>query len=327
MHAVTTFTITIDTEADNVWANHRAVTTENARFLIRFQKLCESFDFKPTYLTTYEMAVDKKFQAFGRTLLERETGEIGTHIHAWNSPPFAKVQTSQVHPIYITELPSELISAKVEYMTSLLTDSFEVRPVSHRGGRWAFNEQLAKVLVDQGYLVDCSVTPGVSWRHHKGDLRGLGGPTYVDFSLRPYFVDLDDVRRSGGSPLLELPVTIRCAYNSLLQRIYHSVQARSHTAAIVLSKAVGDPYTWLRPNGHNIDSMLSLVDWALSENLSNLEFMMHSSELMPGGSPTFPTSKAIERLYEHLDRLFRYVTTKGIAGVTLASFRRSYSEP
>ncbi len=131
---MTTFIITIDTEADNVWANHHNITTKNARFPDRFQELCESFDFKPTYLTTYEMAVDRKLQAFGRVLLEKRTGEVGTHIHAWNSPPFTKVETSQVHPIYITELPDELISAKLEHVTRHLTDTFGVRPVSHRGG-------------------------------------------------------------------------------------------------------------------------------------------------------------------------------------------------
>jgi hypothetical protein len=34
------------------------------------------------------------------------------------------------------------------------------------------------------------------------------------------------------------------------------------------------------------------------------EFMIHSSELMPGGSPRFPTADSIEALYDTLEALF-----------------------
>jgi hypothetical protein len=32
--------------------------------------------------------------------------------------------------------------------------------------------------------------------------------------------------------------------------------------------------------------------------------MIHSSELMPGGSPYFPDSRSVERLYEDLEAVF-----------------------
>ena len=47
------FIITIDTEGDNLWQNHRVIKTENARYLARFQTLCERFGFKPVWLTNY----------------------------------------------------------------------------------------------------------------------------------------------------------------------------------------------------------------------------------------------------------------------------------
>ena len=49
------FLITIDTEGDNLWAAPEAITTENSRWLPRFQQLCERFGFQPTYLTDYEI--------------------------------------------------------------------------------------------------------------------------------------------------------------------------------------------------------------------------------------------------------------------------------
>ena len=34
-------------------------------------------------------------------------------------------------------------------------------------------------------------------------------------------------------------------------------------------------------------------------------FMLHSSELMPGGRPTFPTKESIEKLYDLIRNVFQ----------------------
>ena len=52
------FIITIDTEGDNQWNTKQACYTENAKYIPRFQELCEKYGFKPTWLTNYEMARD-----------------------------------------------------------------------------------------------------------------------------------------------------------------------------------------------------------------------------------------------------------------------------
>lgn len=63
------FIITIDTEGDNLWQNHRMIKTENARYLARFQALCERFGFKPVWLTNYEMAVEPVFIEFAKEVI------------------------------------------------------------------------------------------------------------------------------------------------------------------------------------------------------------------------------------------------------------------
>lgn len=52
------FIITIDTEGDGQWNPDAPCSTENARFIPRFQELAEKFGFKPTWLTNYEMSED-----------------------------------------------------------------------------------------------------------------------------------------------------------------------------------------------------------------------------------------------------------------------------
>jgi hypothetical protein len=55
-----------------------------------------------------------------------------------------------------------------------------------------------------------------------------------------------------------------------------------------------------------------------------VEFLVHSSELMPGGSPRFRTAAAIERLYASLEVLFEELST-WCKGMTLAEFHAGFA--
>jgi len=50
------FLVTIDTEGDNLWARSSVIEKRNAKYLPRFQKLCEKYGMRPTWLTNWEMA-------------------------------------------------------------------------------------------------------------------------------------------------------------------------------------------------------------------------------------------------------------------------------
>ena len=290
------FLITIDTEGDNLWARPREITTRNAACLPRFQALCEDHGYRPTYLTNYEMAICPVMQAFGRDLLRRGQGEIGMHLHAWNSPPDGPLTADDFHfQPYLIEYPEEQMAAKVAFMTTLLADTFGVPMVSHRAGRWSFDATYARILIENGYRVDCSVTPLVSWRSSPGDPSRQGGSDFTHFPAAAYFLDAGDIARPGASPLLEVPVTIR--------------------------GEAGRPPLWMRPNGANRAGLLHLVERVIADGDDYLELMLHSSELMPGGSPTFGDAAAIERLYADLAAVFAAAGER-FRGATLADYYR-----
>ncbi len=267
------------------------------------------------------MAADPRFQDFGRDVLRRAVGEIGLHVHAWDSPPVDG--NGHGDQLYMYELSDELLCAKVDYLTRMLADVFEAQPLSHRAGRWGFDERVARVLVNAGYLVDCSVTPGVSWKKYPGAAHGRGGPDYTGFPDRPYFLDPQDIASSGASPLLEVPMTIRPNHSAMIKRLHRVVE--DNFAGRVLRRTMGPPNLWLRPNGVNIETLLGIVDWATQRQLPVIEFMLHSSELMPAGSPTFRTAADIDVLYAHLERLFGHIASLSIPGVTLAEYRAGFS--
>ncbi|AZZ94347.1 deacetylase [Hahella sp. KA22] len=311
------FLITIDTEGDNIWSSPRQIETKNAGFLPRFQELCERFGLKPTYLTNYEMAISDEYIEFAKDCLERNTAEVGMHLHAWNSPPEESLTEDDYRYLpYLIEYPEALIEQKIDYLTKLLEDTFSSKMTSHRAGRWAFNEFYAQTLVRHGYLVDCSVTPGVSWRKNLGDPKQQGGTDYRGFPDAPYYLDLSDIRKKGASSLLELPVSILPKYSKFISRCRKAINK-------LKGREKEDATIWLRPTGNNLKNMLRVLDEAQQNKRPYVEFILHSSEFMPGGSPTFKTKESIEALYRDLTELFKAANGR-YRGATLTEFAKQF---
>ena len=309
------FLVSIDTEGDNLWkwVVGKPITTENAKFLPRFQELCEKYGFKPTYLTNYEMAKDPFFANYFKKKSEENLCEIGMHLHAWNSPPDFELEIRNDVPAgasYITEYPIEIIEKKVDFLTNLLENTFETDIIIHRSGRWATNQEYFKILDKRNYKVDCSVTPMIDWTKTAGQSPNSCGTNYAGFPKTPYIIKNTDI--------LEIPVTIRenhrlrtlenCGIKKSIKRIYEA------------KKGYGP--LWLRPKNtkENLQDLLYLTDKISREPKTDyLMFMLHSSEFMPGGSPTFTTDESIEHLYENLEMLFKHIS-KNFSGCNFKEY-------
>lgn len=318
---MTKLLITIDTEGDNLWSKPSKIESKNARSIPRFQDLCEKYQLKPTYLTNYEIAIDEFFIEFGKDSIKRNTAEVGMHLHAWNSPPLHQLTENDfLHQPYLIEYSQSIISEKIKVMTEILENNFQTKMISHRAGRWAFNEFYAKKLIELGYEVDCSVTPRVSWKNHQGNPDGSGGIDYKNFPSQPYLINTDNISTPGDSPLLEVPMTIHDFADPLHIKILRSIKGPRRA----INKIYPSP-AWLRPNGFNLKSMIKTLDHAISIDSAHAEFMLHSSELMAGGNPNFPDKKSIDRLYSQMEDFFSYASSK-CTGMTLKEFGIKYKE-
>ncbi|HEK0791897.1 TPA: polysaccharide deacetylase family protein [Proteus mirabilis] len=307
------FIITLDTEGDNLWENEHNITTQNTHFLPRFQQLCERFQFKPVWLTNYEMAIDEAYIEFAQDVIARNTGEIGMHLHAWNSPPIVALTDNDLHyQPYLIEYPKSQMRDKIAFMTDLLENKLQTKMLSHRAGRWAFNETYAQLLIEFGYQVDCSVTPKVDWRFTKGDPAQSGGTDYSNFPSHAYFMDVNDISKAGNSTLLEVPMSIQYKHSPFMNKIkrgYDRLRGKRRSPSV----------NWLRPKGENAQQMIEVAQKSLAQGHSHIEFMLHSSEFMPGGSPTFRTEQDIDGLYNDLETLFNFLQDK-VQGMTLAEY-------
>src|SRR5215472_15641428 len=286
----TPFIVTVDTEGDDIWSRPREITTRNARFLPRFQALCERYRFRPVYLTNYEMAISTEFVELARDVLARDAGEIGMHLHAWNSPPLIPLTNDDFHyQPYLFEYPDSVMKEKIRVMTGLLGERFGRTVVSHRAGRLGFDARYAAMLLESGYRVDCSVTPGVDWSTTPGAPGGRGGPDYRGFPDRPYFLSPGDIATPTSYGLLEVPVTV--GMSGLFRTAPWAY--RLPLAGAVVNRIV-PARSWACPGENDLAGMLRAARSAREAGAVCVEFMVHSSELMPGGSPRFRTDARVE---------------------------------
>ncbi|GHU98431.1 deacetylase [Spirochaetia bacterium] len=308
------FIITIDTEGDNLWAYRMGndISTLNARYIPRFQELCNKYNYKPVYLVNYEMANDDYFVDFAKDTLNRNNGEIGLHLHAWNTPPHYEIpeQRTDYGLPYLIEYPEPVMREKFQTMFKLIGDKFQNTPTSHRSGRWAMNQDYFDILMDYRIKIDCSVTPHVSWESSKGLSIGSKGSDYRSSLEYPFTIKhskTDDV-------ISEIPVTIRMLHRYSFVNPIHVRSFYSNIKSFIQGKPV-----WLRPTGNNLKDMTALIDYVKKSDSYYLMFMLHSSELMPGGSPTFRNTESIEKLYNDLTIIFDIIAPD-FTGITLKDY-------
>ena len=314
------FILTIDTEADNQWDHGCDLTVENIKYIPRFQELCDKYEIKPTYLVTSEVCDDAFAKELFSDYLLSGKAEIGAHLHSWTTPPFRDkegLRFNDVNHAFASELPVDLLEEKIRKLTEQIESSFGKRPLSFRSGRYGFNENVARALAGNSYLVDSSVTPYTSWSSHKGMPGASSGPDFIDDTPVPYRYNFEN------DSLLELPVTILPTKFPLnksdtLARYYFRNVNKSIPLKGLRKLLFRRQPLWLRPFGWMEISMLKeLLDEATCNKLPYLIMMFHSSELMPGCSKEFTDNKAIGKLYVLLENFFALLKDKSISSLTL----------
>lgn len=291
--------ITVDTEGDNLWAwdPSKTIETNNSKYIGKFQQLCEKYSIPPIYLTNYEMAMSDDFVEFVRDKAKQGKCEVGMHLHAWNSPPIIELKSQYGGNPYIIEYSKQEIYEKHKYLKELITNRIGLSPISYRSGRWATNDDLFDVLEELGFLVDCSVTPGINHKAPGSTIQHANN--YRKACRRPY-----QLRNS----LWEIPMTTD---------IRRSLQGKTFFRKAV--NLLRGEERWLRPALQTSEEMLALANDALVNGAQYLMFMIHSSELMPKGSPYCSTEDDVKDYLDRLDSVLNNLSLFG-RGYTLKEY-------
>ncbi|MDO8603539.1 MAG: hypothetical protein Q7O04_06820 [Candidatus Omnitrophota bacterium] len=293
--------ITIDTEADHStdWTKSSPLAFKSVTESIPnvLQPVFKKYGAIGTYLLTTEVLEDDESVRILKPI--RDESELGTHLHPEYIGPEKKYL--KYAGTYSTEFSNNLdISVekeKLSNLTRLFEEKIGCSSKVYRGGKFGFGDNTASSLASLGYLVDTSVTPGVSWRN-------IGGPNFTKFSDQPYFIK----NKSGDKILLEVPVSI-----IFLNSVY---------------KFFNRP-VWLRPSFNSPHDMKRLVHKFISKYSSSdvivLNMMFHSMEFYPGASPYSRNQEDCNRLIGDLESIIGYCREIGVTFCKLSHIRGLYA--
>jgi hypothetical protein len=318
--------ITIDTESDDLWAGRPELTFENIRHIPRLQKLFDHYGIRPTYLVSHPVATSEIGRQVLKPIARSGCAEIGSHMHVWTTPPLVPVtpEDSQYCPL-ATEIPYELLAAKMANVTQVVGELSGTRPVSHRAGRFGFDHVGLRVLQELGYLADTSVTPLMAWLEpsSKG---GQRGSDFRSAAFEPYYPSEEDVTRPGAGPLLEVPVSIFLS-RPLPPRIANRLARlpRNNNVLRALRWTGFVRHGWLSPGREtNGRRLIGIARALIALGVPMLNVMFHSSEMAPKTSPSTRTQADVEESYQQLRILFDFLVHKvKVTPLTLSEFTGS----
>ena len=296
------FIITIDTESDNHWDDYfvRNISLENLKEIPRLQKLFDRLNVKPCYLITYPVATDASSIAMFKEFLSRGACEVGTHLHAWSTPPVSESEIK--NRSFLHSLPRDLQREKFNNTHNAIADNLKIEPKSYRGGKYSFDGFLLEMLEEKGYLLDTSVTPFHDWSH-------IGGPDFIDYITTPYFPSKTEPFKRGDSSVLEMPVSIDFdrVMPHYLKKLILRMPSKLHAQGI-LKRSGLCKLLWMDPSFQTFSEMKKLADLILKKKENPcINFIFHSSVLLAGGSPYNKTKEDVDNFYQKLEAIVSYL--------------------
>jgi len=302
--------VSLDTEEDNWSRSRTGVTVENIRELRRQARFFDRWGVRPTYFTSYQVAIDPCAAAIMREVGDQSRAEIGAHLHPWNTPPLSEAFVARNS--MTNNLPAGLQLAKIRALTEVMQEAFGQRPTAFRAGRYGIGADTVAALVSCGYDVDSSVSPFLS-------LEAVDdGPTFVGAPIVPYRLAPGREVRQGApdGPVLEIPLSFGFSRGPFrvfdpVQRMLEAVPFRWLHLPGIASRTRLVRRLSLSPEFHSVADMLTLSARLLEHGARHLHISWHTPSLKPGLSPFSATAADVERLYATIEGFF-----DGLASLT-----------
>jgi len=317
-----TLAISVDTEEDD-WGSYSedGASTRNIAHLPEVQALFERHNARPTYLVTRPPLLHGESLAVLRDLAARSDVEMGIQCHPWNTPPLLKEASTTS---MMCGLPLETNRAKIRELGGLFRRELRVPPRVFRTGRWALGPTVAGALKDEGYAVDCSVSPHIDWS-------SSGGPDYSEAPTEPYrFHPADPLRPDAEGTMIQLPTTI--GFLSGNQHRGGRVRRRLERGPLARLGAVGVldrlgflNRRWLSPEISTGPEMIRLTETLVAAGHRFLQMTFHSCTLLPGATPFVRTQRDRSAFVERLGAFLDYSVRAGFTFRTLSEAAEDFS--
>ena len=306
--------VSIDTEEDNWNRSRTDVGVENILEIRRLAPFLDGLGVRPTYFTTYQVAIEPRAAQILRDACDDGTAEIGAHLHPWNTPPLTEAFVPRNS--MTRNLPPALQLAKIQELTAALEDAFGTRPRAFRAGRYGLGPETVSALLCCGYEVDSSVSPFVN-------LKAMDdGPNFIGAPLDVYRLGWggDPRQANPKGELIEVPLSYGFSRTPFefwdpTRRLLERAPFRwLHLAGLADRTGIVKRLV-LCPELAGSEDMLLLTRQLLKQGVRHLHISWHSPTLKPGLSPFARTTQDVTRLYASLEAYF-----EGLARLTTVKF-------
>lgn len=297
--------IGVDVEEEGLFRGHhprRPAGVANVAYLQRLEFIPRHFGLPLTLLATYPVIQDPACREVLLTWRDQYAAELGAHPHVWNTPPFTPEEPWQTGQLARPALLAKLDHLLAEHERLLGRPSRCLRM-----GRFEMPAWLAEHLPGRGILVDSSLLP-------------LHGQDSLDW---PFLCPADPHPWGEGPAreqgLWEAPLTVAPLVADsqglalrLAQALPHGLGQRLLTSFAHLG-AVGVQPTMFREPIMRLAARLHL-----GRGGRVLNMFLHSSELMPGGSPDYASEAAVRQLLNRIAGFLEWLFSRyAVRGVTL----------
>jgi glycosyltransferase involved in cell wall biosynthesis len=248
------------------------------------QRIYARYGIVPTYAVDYPVASQEEGYLPLMPFVTDGTCEIGAQLHPWINPPIEEER--DVRNTFAGYLPEALEFKKLRVLTETITKNFGRRPILYRAGRYGVGQNTAKILLELGYKVDCSVLPLF-------DLRGKLGPNYRLSPTSPYWF-------GPGNNLLEIPVTagmtggLAQTASSLHFLAFTRLAERLRIPGLLARSRLLDRIR-LSPEGNSLEEAIRLTRALVRRDGRRLLVLSyHSPSLVPGNTPYVRTDAELK---------------------------------
>lgn len=272
--------LSVDVEEEGLFSGRYAARAEGLRNVARLERLAfvsEEFGVPLTLLGTWPVYSDAGCAAILRRWQDARGAELGCHLHPWNTPPLDDPAAQAWTPS--EAMPEELLDAKLAALAAACAQVSGHAPTSFRMGRFDLGPKVLGLLPRHGLRVDSSIVPCC----------------FCAARPQSFLSPCDPYPLAEG--LWEVPLT--------MQPLSHGLRALAWRAAGMLGPGAG---TALLRRFHVLGAAGTMPVWQplasiklgarlhLARGGRVVQLFLHSSELMPGGSPELPDEAAVERL-------------------------------
>ena len=307
-HTPLAVVVSLDVEEEGLFSGaypRQGAGLANIAELSRLEFLPREFGLPLTLLCDYPVLTHGPSREVLSGLLGRVGGELGAHLHPWNTPPFPDMPWPE--PVSTAVMPLAAFRAKLDSLQAAV-QAFAGRPAaSFRMGRWNLFRRAMAVLPEAGFVVDSSVAP---LRHVPG------GPDHFLAPSDPYWL-----RPAGphGPRLLEAPTTqlpLVPGSPGLAHALARRLPPRLGDAVLggfMKTLTLGVNPVWMP------EATMKIAALAHARRGGRvLTLFWHSSELLPGASPHFPDRAAVDAFLGKVRRFAGWLRrTFDVRGTTL----------